>query len=370
LEDGVSCLFTQDSVRLLRDIQVDGAMKAGILEAIGRLVVRDVPDPVLEEGSVLLRVKACNICGTDLRVYHHGHPRIRLPQVLGHEAAGEIATVAGDVAGYRAGERIAVTPRIACGACFYCLRGQYNYCESSRTFGYQLSGGYAEYMMIPSRGVEFGVLNRVADSLSFEEAGLAEPLSCCQRAQRASRVEAGCTVVVIGGGPVGIMHCRLARSNGAGKVILVEKDVNRLEKIDLSTVDHLVNSARSDPEIEIERFTAGRGADVVIIACSSLEMLEQSFALAGKGGRINFFAGLPHGQSSITVDANLVHYSEIAVHGSHGSNPQDNREALDLLASRVVLVDDLLTDAFNLESIEEAFVFAGSNKGMKVTIHP
>ena len=345
-------------------------MKAGILESIEHLVVKEVPDPELGKGSVILKVRACSICGTDVRTYHWGHPRVKLPQLLGHEIVGEVEAVADKIPSFRVGDRVAVTPRIACGECFYCRKGQHIYCQNSRTFGYELPGGYAEYLLVPSRGIEYGVLNRIADSLSFEEASLAEPLSCCLRAQRASQVSPGDTVVVIGGGPIGIMHCRLARINNAGKVILVEREARRMEQVNLASVDEVVDSVKSPPVETISALTGGRGANVVVVACSSIEAQEQSFVLAGRGGKINFFGGLPPGQSKISIDSNVIHYREVSVQGSHGSTPQDNRDALDMLARKALEVGDLITHTFPLDSIEEAFLFAESRVGMHVGICP
>ncbi|MFH1486848.1 MAG: alcohol dehydrogenase catalytic domain-containing protein, partial [Chloroflexota bacterium] len=303
-------------------------MKAGVLETIGQLVVKEVPAPQLAEGSVILRVEVCSICGTDLRIYRHGHARIKLPQILGHEIAGEIVAVADTVTNCRVGERVAITPRISCGECSYCRKGQPIYCQRSVSFGYQLPGGYAEYVSVPSRGVEFGVINRIADTLSYEEGALAETLACCSRAQKASLVGPGVTVVVVGGGPVGIIHCRLARASGADKVILVEREMERLEQVNLASIDEVIDSAKCNPEARISSLTGGKGADVVIVACSSAQAQEQSLSLAGRGGRVDFFGGLPVGQSKISMDSNLIHYQEISVRGSHGSTPQDNREAL------------------------------------------
>ena len=242
-------------------------MKAAVLEQTERFLVKEVPNPRLKEGSVILRVKVCCICGTDLRIYHHGDTRVQLPQILGHEISGEVESIGDGVTNYRVGDRAAITPGIACGQCFYCCKGQYIYCQNRRTFGYQLPGGYAEYLLVPQRGVEFGVLNKVADTLSFEEASLAEPLSCCLRAQKALRVSDEDIVVVIGGGTVGLMHCRVAKANDAGKVILVERDTSRLEKVNLASVDVIVDSVRSDTEAEILALTEGRGADVVFESC-------------------------------------------------------------------------------------------------------
>jgi L-iditol 2-dehydrogenase len=345
-------------------------VKAGVLEGIEHLVVMEVPAPKLERGSIVIKVKVCSICGTDLRVYHHGHPRVKLPHILGHEIAGEIIEVAPDVKGYRAGDRVEITPRVACGECPPCRRGHHIYCQNSSTFGFQLPGGYAEYLEVPQHAIEFGVLNRFTDALTYEEAALAEPLSCCLRAQKTSRIGRGDTVVVIGGGPIGIMHCRLAKVNGASMVILVERETSRPGQVDLTSVDQIIDSTRDDPKAEIASLTKGHRADVVIVACSSTEAQEQSLSLAGNGGRINFFGGLPLEQSTIRIDSNIIHYKEVSLQGSHSSMPKDNKDALDMLAMGTLEVGDLMSHTFPLDRIEEAFHFAESNKGMHVAICP
>jgi len=345
-------------------------MKAGILVRTEHLVVGEVPDPELERGSVIIRVRACSICGTDLRTYRYGHPRVKLPQILGHEIAGEVEAVSGEVVDCKVGDRVAITPRIACGECYYCTNGLHIYCQNSLTFGYDLPGGYADCLAVPLSGVMYGALIKIADGLSFEEASLAEPLSCCLRAQRASQVGRGDTVVVIGGGPVGIMHCRMARVNGAGKIILIEKETKRLRYVDLAAVTTIIDSSKSDPQADVIASTGGGGADVVIVACPSTEAQEQALSMACKGGRINFFGGFPTGQSTISVDSNLIHYRELTIQGSHGSAPSHIGEAIDMLARKDLDVSDIVTHTFPLDSIETAFHFAEKREGMRVTIYP
>lgn len=136
-------------------------MKAGVLDRIEHLVVKEVPEPQLENRSMMVKVKVCRIYGTDPRIYRYGDPRVRLPRTPEDETAGEVKAVDDAVANFAVGDRVAITPRIACGDCLYCCKGQHICCQNSRTFGHQLPGGYAEYWLVPSRGVEFGVLNRV-----------------------------------------------------------------------------------------------------------------------------------------------------------------------------------------------------------------
>jgi L-iditol 2-dehydrogenase len=345
-------------------------MKAGVLEDIKHLELKEVLGPQLEPGSVVLKVKVCSICSADLRTYNYGNDRIKLPHILGHEIAGQISAVGSQVSDFRVGDRVAITPRIACGKCFYCRKGQDIYCLDNMSFGYRLPGGYAEYLLVPERGVQYGVVNAIEDTVSFEEAALAETLACCLRAQRTSQVSRGDTVVIIGGGPVGIMHCRLAKASDAAKVILVEKKTKRLEQVNLDSIDKVVDSCKSNVEAEILALTESNGADVVIVACSSAQAQEQSLSLASRGGRVNFFGGLPPDEAKIAIDSNLVHYREVSLQGSHGSTPSDNRQALDMLAKGSIAIGDLITHTFPLESIREAFLFAESRNGMHVAVLP
>ncbi len=345
-------------------------MKAAFLEKLGQLTVREVARPELEPGSVLVRVRACTICATDLRIYHYGHSRIQLPHVLGHEIAGEIASATNGTGAYRIGERVAVTPHIPCGTCFYCRHGEPGYCTNRVTFGYQLPGGFAEYLLVPAGAIQSGGLNRFPGTVSFAEATLAEPLSCCLRGQRLANLKAGDTVVVIGGGPIGLMHCRLARFLGADKIILIGKNLKRLEKVNLGGIDHLIDAAGHRTLEEVHTITEGRGAEVVIVACSVRQAQEESLTYAAPGGRINLFGGLPPNEPPIRVDSNLIHYRELRLTGSHGSTKEEIQQALRLIVDKKLALSDLISDTFSLNEIRQAFALADSRQGMKVTVCP
>lgn len=289
---------------------------------------------------------------------------------LGHEVAGEVIAAAPDVKGYPAGRRVVVTPRVACGKCYYCLKGQPQYCENHVSFGGALQGGFAEYMLIPGRAVEYGSLIAFNDSTDFEEASLAESLSCCIRAQNFAELKAGDTVAVIGGGPMGVLHTRLALIRGAAKIILVDRNIRRLTANYLDSVNKLIDAANTNVKKSILSETGGRGADVVIIACSSREAQQESPGYTNYGGRISFFAGLNPGEQPTQIDANTLHYREIKISGTHGSTPTEMREALELIKTKKVKVADLITATFPLEKTPEAFRAAEAKSGMKIVVCP
>ena len=344
-------------------------MKAGVLQELQRLVYTDVPYPQTDEGGVILKIKACAVCNSDLRLFHYGHKRMTLPHIIGHEVCATVEQINGKVSDFRVGDRVEVTPKISCGTCFYCKRGQYLACPDGESFGYQLPGGFAEYMAIPKRGVDFGVLSRVDTRISDNEVTMAEPLACCLRGQRISEVKPGDMVVVIGGGPIGMLHCRVAKAQGA-YVILIEHDQKRLSSVDLTAIDVNIEAPDSDLPPQVMELTHNEGADVAIVACSSVRAQVQALELVNKGGRVNFFGGLGPGHQDISFDSDIIHYRELTVSGTHGSLPEDNRLALDMIANGMIKVDDLVSHTYLLSEIEAAFAFAQSKQGMHVAVVP
>ncbi|HOQ82205.1 MAG TPA: alcohol dehydrogenase catalytic domain-containing protein, partial [bacterium] len=196
--------------------------KAALLVNIEDLKIVDREIPQIGKNEILLRVKACAICGTDIKVFHHGHKHIVFPRVTGHELSGVIEKIGEDIKKYKVGDRVTVAPAIPCGECYYCRRGWQSMCDNLKTIGYQFDGGFAEYMVIPEVAIRNGCVNIIPDGLSFDEAALAEPLACVINGQQLSRVEMGDTVLIVGAGPIGCLHAELAKNIGASKVILAD----------------------------------------------------------------------------------------------------------------------------------------------------
>jgi len=224
-------------------------------------------------------------------------------------------------------------------------------------------------MAVPKRGVDFGVVSRLDDKLTDNEVIMAEPLACCLRGQRLSQVQPSDMVVVIGGGPIGMLHCRTAKAQGA-YVILIEHDQKRLNNVDLTAVDVNIEAPDSDLPPQVMDLTHNEGADVAIVACSSVRAQVQALELVNKGGRVNFFGGLGPGHQDISFDSDIIHYRELSVTGTHGSLPEDNRLALDMIANGMIKVDDLISHTYPLNEIEAAFAFAQSKQGMHVAVIP
>ncbi len=347
-------------------------MKAAVYTGLNQIAVQEVPEPVLSDPyGVILKVHTCSVCGSDLRIFHHGNPRVKPPQVIGHEIAGEVVAVGGDVQHLRVGDRMAVGADVPCGECHWCREGLGNNCQVNYAIGYQFHGGYAEYMPLNATTVRFGPVHKIPEGLSYEVAALAEPLACVINGLEMSQIRLGDTVVVIGAGPAGIMLMKLARSFGATSVIGVQRSRVRIpQALALSGADTIFCSQDGDPVQAVLELTAGEGADVVITANSSVETHLQSLKMARQRGRINYFGGLPAGSPPVEMATNLIHYRELLLTGSHGSVPRQHRIALELLARGVIDGKALITHRFVLGDIVTAFATAEGHSGLKVVVSP
>ena len=346
-------------------------MKALKFYAPGDIRLEQIAEPDVAPGEIKIRVRACSMCGTDVKISRSGHPNMSAPQVMGHEIAGEIVDVGAGVDGWRAGDRVQVIAAIPDGTCEDCLAGHQSICPNQLSMGYQFPGGFAEYMIVPNEVLRVDGLNRIPDELSFAEASLAEPLACVLNGQELARVGAGDTVVIVGSGPIGCLHVRLARSRGAGRIILIDLNGERLaEAAAIVKPDLTIVSSEADPVEAVLAATGGRGADVVITAAASGAAQEQGLRMLARRGRLSLFGGLAKDHPTITVDANLVHYRELTIVGVNGSSPAHNKQALDLIASGAVPVADLITHRLPLDRLLDAIDIVARGEAIKVTIEP
>jgi L-iditol 2-dehydrogenase len=346
-------------------------MKVIRFHAPGDVRVEDAPDPVPGPGDVKIRVRSCSTCGTDVKIFRFGHHHIVPPRVMGHEIAGEVVQVGAEVDGWRAGDRVQVIAAVPCGRCGECRRGRMTVCPNQESMGYHYDGGFAEYMVVPAKVLAVDGLNRIPDNLAYAEASVAEPLACVLNGQNLARVGPGDDVVVIGSGPIGCLHVRLARARGADRVFLVELNRQRLDlAAGLVHPDAAICAQEVDPVDAIVKATDGRGADVIITAAASGAAQEQAITMAARQGRISFFGGLPKDKPTITCDSNLVHYRELTIVGANGSSPAHNKEALRLIAAGDVPVTDLITHRLPLDATVDAFGIVARGEAIKVTIEP
>ena len=339
--------------------------------APGDVRLEDVPEPDAGAGEVKLRVRACSTCGTDVKITTSGHQRIVPPRVMGHEIAGEVVEVGSGVTGWSPGDRVQVIAAIPCGTCEFCRAGRMTVCPNQVSMGYDFDGGFAQYVVVPAQVLAVDGLNRIPENVGFAEASVAEPFACAINAQELVDTHDGDVVVVVGSGPIGCLHVRLARARGAAQVFLVELSRERLDlAADLVKPDAAICAAETDPVEAVLALTNGRGVDVVITAAASGQAQEQALRMVAPQGRISFFGGLPKDRPTITLDSNVVHYKELTIKGANGSSPDHNKTALAMIADGRVPVSDLITHRLPLEQVLEGIEVVRGGTGIKVTIEP
>ncbi len=345
-------------------------MKAIVLQKPGEFGPGLVSDPRVEAGDLLLRVKACALCGTDIRVLEGKKTRgVRYPSIIGHEFAGTIEEAGRDVKEFRCGDRVSVAPVMACHACRYCMEARENACRNRVAIGYEYDGAFAELVRLPARAVDYGHVVRIPDGIGFDEAALAEPLACCINGIRKADVGLGDVVLIVGAGPIGLMHLQLARAAGAGMVLVSEPNPRRREGAARLGADRVVDPAAENLREIVSDATGGLGADALIMAIGVPGIVNDLLKLVRKGGRLNLFAGFPDAGTT-TIEANLIHYNEIVMNGTSASTRLDYLTAVSMIASQRVRVKDLVTHRFGLDGFVEAYNLHRSGAGLKLVIEP
>jgi L-iditol 2-dehydrogenase len=344
-------------------------MRALVYHGAGDLRVEERPDPEPGPGEALLEVAACGICGTDLRIAkgaHRAYPdgTVRVP---GHEIAGTVAAV-GDGVEVAPGTRAFVAPNVGCGHCAACRAGRVNLCRTPQALGITRDGGFAETLLLGSDVVAQGNVLPVGDRFDMAAIALVEPLACALRGSNACHIEAGEVVAIAGAGPIGLMHLLVARVRGPAAVVVSEPAPARREQALRFGADAAVDPAGF--EAAVAEASDGNGADVVITAAPSAAAQRQALDLAAPGGRINFFGGLPRGDSVVPLDTNLVHYKELVVTGTTANTTEDCREALELVESGRIDTAALVDERLGLDGADAAFEAAAGGEVLKVVIEP
>ncbi|MHC1602397.1 MAG: alcohol dehydrogenase catalytic domain-containing protein [Methermicoccaceae archaeon] len=342
-------------------------MKAAVLREVGHLDVVELDTPSCPDGGLLLESRACSICSTDVHMYRHGHHDLVLPRIIGHEISGRIAEVGDKVEGVKKGERIQLAPGVACGGCRPCMRGHPNMCEHMKIFGFHLDGGFAEYVGVPEEALHAGCLIRIPPDLPYEQAALAEPLACCINAQELTRVGAGDTVAIIGAGPVGCLNAMLAKARGAERVFLIDMDSSRLEQAGKAMDVQCVDASSTDAVNALRSFCP-EGVDVVIIACRDSTATQDGIRMAGKNGKVCLFSGAPSEHMPMRIDTNELHYTQRQLVGAYGCTSAQCGQAIELMASKSVDVDWLITHRICLDDVGWGIKLAESKKSMKVVV--
>lgn len=342
-------------------------MTAALLYGEKDLRIESVNKPQINEGEVLVKIRAATTCGTDLKIFQRGYVNrvIAIPTIFGHEWAGDIVEVGDGVSSLSKGTRIRAGNSAPCLRCKMCQKGRFNLCEDMLW----LWGAYAEYIRVPARTILVNS-QEIPENTTYEEAALAEPLACVLHGAEEAGVALGDTVVIVGAGPIGLLHMLLAKKIGVERVVICDVAEERLKFAEKLGADATINVSRKEPVDAVRALTDGDGADVVIEAIGLPTTWEQSLKMVSKGGTVLEFGGCTPG-SRIKVDAELLHYDEVTVMGAFHATPTHFKKALNLITSRTLNVKPLITERMPLTRIKDAFNdLVSSKSNLKIAIIP
>lgn len=341
-------------------------MKAVVLHGPGDLRLEEVPDPVLPDGGVVVRTRTVGICGSDVRTWLHGSPRLRLPQVMGHELAGVVER--SDVAGLPPGTPVAVCPSAPCQACRWCLAGRHNLCAARSVLGYDVPGGMAERFAAGPAWIANGSVVAVGGRVDERHAALAEPLHTVLNGQDQAAVAAGDAVLVLGLGPIGALHLAVAASRGARAVVAADPSPERVAQAADLVPGMRALTMEDGWEARAREAAGPDGFDVVIVAAPAKAAFRTAITLAAPMGRVLAFAGLPAGDPVVDVDMNAVHYRQLSIMGAFGGSPVWFRRAVEWLAATDLDLDRFVLDRFPLDRALDAFAHVRSGRGLKTLV--
>ena len=352
-------------------------MKAALLKSPGVMELEDLPIPECPPGGALLKIVACAVCGTDVKMLQQGNRDLAYHRILGHEIVGRIAEI-DRACGLKEGDLCQVWPGIACGSCRPCLRGADNRCRNMTIMGFNFDGGFAEYMALPGKSLPRGA-NLLPEGFDPALAALSEPLACCINGQELTGVSEGDVVLIYGAGPIGALHCLLAELKGAGKVIIAEKLPTRIREIekhtharviDLSNDQSINQSMDGSNDLEriIQSETGGAGVDVILTATPEVKVDSSQLRLLAPGGRICIFSGPRHGFYEEQIDLRSMHYLELMIVGAYGCSSRQNRLAVELLTTGKIRADWIVTKRTSLSSIEDAFSHSSQRAWLKSVV--
>jgi len=337
-------------------------MKAIVLEN-GNPLLKEVSIPKLQEGDVLVKMKACGLCGTDVEKicgqYTASQP------ILGHEPAGIIQE--STVEWLKPGDRVFAHHHVPCYECYYCKKGSPTMCPYYRKTNLD-PGGFAEYFRVPSWNVKRGGILKLPDNVTFDEGAFIEPLATVIRAQRRISIDKDDFILVVGAGPMGLLHVMAAKVNGAGKVFVSDVSEFRREYSLKIGADASFNAIKSNIEDEVKKLTDGRGVDVAIVASGAPQAILSALNSVRKGGRVLLF-GVPYKGTILNYDISNLLNNEISIISSNAAVEEDTREALNMIANKKIDVTKLITGKFKLEEFNEAVREAKEGKTIKAIIY-
>ena len=336
-------------------------MKAAVYHGSGDLRVEEVPVRKLKDNEVKIQVKYCGICGTDIHIFHGdgGCCDVTPPLVPGHEFSGVVAEVGAGVKTVKVGDRVTGDPNDMCGECYFCKNGMQHFCKNNIGIGTTVDGGFAEYVIMREKQVY-----KVSDELSFIEAAMAEPISCCLHGIDLCNIKAGDTVLVIGGGPIGMIMMQLAKNAGASKVIMSEPVEEKREQALKLGATKTIDPLHEDVEAVLAEYC--ENVNVVIECVGNVHTQADAVRFAGRGATIMYF-GLAAPEESFPIRPDDIFKKELHITSSY-INPYSFERAIQILESGTVELESLITNVVPLDDIADVFTKPEYRRTGKVMI--
>ncbi|WP_336249861.1 zinc-binding dehydrogenase [Stomatohabitans albus] len=345
-------------------------MRAVVFDGPGDLNLKEVPDPVMGHHDILIAPTCTTLCGTDVRIVRGEKTSgIRKGIILGHEIAGKVVGVGSGVTGWQEGDRVSVLPLIGCGRCTPCVTGNQQMCVHPELFSYDLDGSLADLMLIPERALARGSVVRINSSVPAPAAALAEPLACILTGVAACGLTLGEDVLILGAGPIGLLWTQVAKAAGANRIIVTNRGWERRNLALAMGATHAIDPTDIDLAEAVHELTDGNGVDLAVLAIGVPSLMNDALRCTKNLGRVSAFAGFPK-DSTATIDANLIHYNQIAVYGASNSGPYHHRRAVQFIESGVIDTARLVTHNFGLDAIHRALEVVANREGVKVAITP
>lgn len=332
----------------------------------GQLLLRSVDPPQAGPGELVIKIQAALTCGTDLKTFRRGHPKFPMPTPFGHEFSGDVYEVGPGTANFKVGDPVLVAPTAPCGKCHHCLRGFGNLCDY--TMSTMMLGAFAEYIRVPSHIVKTNVF-RKPENLSYLEGALLEPLSCVVYGEDHLAIDTRDTVVIIGAGPIGLMHLMLARMRSEDRIIVVGRRQLRLDTAKRLGADVVIDETQEDAWSRIRSLTNGRGADVIIECTGSPAVWESSIALAKRGGQVMLFGGCASG-TTVNIPMERVIMDGLTIKGVFHFTPDAVKKSHQLLCSHKLQIASLITDTHPLSQFNTVFERLCNGEAIKLGILP
>ncbi|WP_197089593.1 alcohol dehydrogenase catalytic domain-containing protein [Bacillus sp. SA1-12] len=330
-------------------------MRASIYHNVNDFRMEDIDVPEIGFGEVLLKLKACGLCGTD--IHKAIHKTVNPKTILGHEYAGEIVKVGEGVTKFKTGDRVVGAIHVPCFTCHYCQRQQYTLCPEFKETNID-PGGFAEYIRLSERHVRH-LLFKIPDSLSYLHASLAEPVACCIHGQKAANIRPGDNVLIMGAGPIGLIHGQLLKHKDVSNVIISDVSAYKLSKAKEYGIDHTVNIKGENLKDVVDKVTNNQGVDTVIIAASVSSLLPEAVQLLRRGGRVICFSPFDK-NPEVTIDAGRFFKDEISIVGTYSVSPYEFEEAILNISNGTIDAEKMITHEMTIDQVGEAITLAAN----------